>query len=158
MKRAWSGWAGSRRPKEELARGGEPALWKGLGSAPWREGTVLALCLAGSIGALWWLRPKTHRKGLPIAYANGLELLARHGLERAAAATARDFATAVHATYPAVGPAFEALTESYLGQRFGNLQSPGDADHLSALRQGLAHATRGLNRRGSIKNGREVSD
>ncbi|MBW2401907.1 MAG: DUF3488 domain-containing protein, partial [Deltaproteobacteria bacterium] len=78
MKRAWMGWAGSRRPEAGMAHGDEPELWKRLGSTPWREGTVLVLCFAGAIAAVWWLRPKTHRKGLPIAYSDGLELLARH--------------------------------------------------------------------------------
>ena len=125
LKRAWMGWAGSRRPEGERARGAKPAIWKGLESAPWREGTVLALCFAGAVAAVWWLRPKKHRKGLPIAYSLGLELLARHGLRRAPTATARDFAAAVRAAYPAAGPAFEAITEGYLGERFGDFPDPG---------------------------------
>ena len=142
MKRAWSGWVGSRRTRDELARVDEPAIWKGLGNAPWREGTVLALCIAGSLGALWWLRPKTHRNGLPIAYSDSLELLARHGLRRAPTTTARHFAAVVHAAHPTAGPAFAAITESYLGERFGNFPNPGVSDHLDALRRGLARATR----------------
>ena len=154
MRRAWTGWAGSRRPRNEMVRGNEANIWQGLESTPWREGTVLALCFAGSISALWWLRPKAHRKGLPIAYSDGLDLLARHGLRRAPTATARDFAAAVRAAHPAAGPAFEAITESYLSERFGGFPSAGVGDHLDALRMGLAHATRRRKQRRRIKTSR----
>jgi transglutaminase-like putative cysteine protease len=154
MKRAWSGWSTAHKPGDELARTDKPAIWKGLGSAPWREGTVLALCAAGIIAALWWLRPRTHRKGLPAAYADGLEILARHGFERAPQTTARDFAAAIRAAHPAAGPPFEAITESYLGERFGDFTDPVDRHHLAALRESLTHATRAPYRRGSIKTGR----
>ena len=98
------------------------------------------------------MRPKTRRKGLPITYSDGLELLARHGLRRSPTATARDFAAAVHAAYPAAGPAFEAITESYLAERFGGFSSnSGVGQHLDALREGLARATRSPNGRRHIK-------
>jgi hypothetical protein len=154
MKRAWTGWASLRRPEDERTRGAKPAIWRGLGSVPWREGTVLALCLAGAIAAVWWLRPKTHRRGLPIAYSDGLELLARHGLRRAPTVTARDFAAAVRAAYPAAGPAFEAITEGYLGERFGDFPNPGVANQLEALRENLALATRRPIRRRDVKASR----
>jgi len=142
MRRAWSQWAETGSTHRAA-----PAIWQGLGSAPWREGTVLALCFAGAIGALWWLRPRTRRKGLPIDYAAGLELLARHGLRRAPTATARDFAAAVRAAHPAAGPAFEAITESYLGERFGDFRDPAAGDQLKALRESLAQTPRRRPRR-----------
>lgn len=137
MKQAWMAWSSSKRADGTASSGIKTSISTGIGSTPWREGLVLLLCLAGAGGCGWWLWPRTRRRGLPAAYADGLALLARHGLERSPNATAREFAAKVEAEQPVVGPAFSALTESYLGERFGG-RPPGEGDdHLAALRDQL---------------------
>jgi hypothetical protein len=146
MKQAWMSWSRSKRADGTASGGIKTSIATGIGSGPWREGILLALCLAGAAGCAWWLWTRTRRRGLPAAYADGLALLARHGLERSPNATARDFAALVRAAQPVAGPAFSALTESYLGERFGG-RPPGEGDdHLAALRDQLTTSQRGLGR------------
>jgi transglutaminase-like putative cysteine protease len=80
---------------------------------------------------------RRRRGALPEAYGRALRLLARRGLERAPACTARDFAREVGAKLPAAAPAFHALTESYLRERFGGIPAPAPAEDLRALRAAL---------------------
>ena len=87
--------------------------------------------------ALWRLRPRTEHRGLPAAYANALHLLARRGLERAPSDTARDFSDSVRAAIPSAGPAFDALTASYLGERFGGYENSDGPERLKELRAQL---------------------
>ena len=90
-----------------------PAVWPALG---------LAL---GAV-ALWWLRrsgASGRRAGpaatVPVFYERALRLLARRGLHRDAAETARQFATRVAAMSPERGRAFSRLTHHYERARFG---------------------------------------
>jgi transglutaminase-like putative cysteine protease len=136
MKRAWLAWTGSKQANARPAHQEESGGWRGLGDAPWREGAVMVLCVIAAGAAIWWLRPR-RRHHLPGPYADGLALLERRGLTRGAQATAREFATAVAAAHPDAGPPFAALTEAYLGQRFGGIVPIEASKHLAALRRGL---------------------
>jgi hypothetical protein len=80
---------------------------------------------------------RRRRGALPEAYGRALRLLARRGLERAPACTARDFAREVRAKLPAAAPAFHAITESYLRERFGGIPGAVPAEALRALRAAL---------------------
>lgn len=138
MKRAWMAWTGARASRGEAESRRTESTWTGLGNAPWREGVVLAVCGLGILAAAWWVWPRTPRHGLVGAYADGLELLARHGLARSAEATARGFAADVAAEIPTAGPAFAQLTEAYLAERFGGRRAAFADSHLEELRRGLA--------------------
>jgi hypothetical protein len=89
---------------------------------------------------LFWLARRAlrarRRGALPEAYAGALRLLARRGLERGPACTARDFAREVAAKLPVAAPSFAAITESYLRERFGGIPA-GGRDHLRTLREAL---------------------
>jgi transglutaminase-like putative cysteine protease len=141
LKRAWLAWKGARPGNDrKRATGTIATRWKGLGDAPWREGVVLVLC-AGAAGAmLWRLRPDARHRGVPAAYAGALRLLERRGLRRDASATARDFTACVRVAVPAAGPVFEALTETYLAERFGKRTDPSAALQLEELRERLREA------------------
>jgi hypothetical protein len=141
LKRAWLAWNGARPGNDrKRATGTIFTRWKGLGDAPWREGVVLMLC-AGAAGAvLWRLRPGARHRGVPAAYAGALRLLERRGLRRDASATARDFTASVRAAIPPAAPAFEALTETYLAERFGGRTDPSAAVQLEELREQLREA------------------
>jgi len=141
MKRAWLAWQ-EARPGNDRKRATATIFtrWRGLGDAPWREGLVLLLC-AGAAGAvLWQLRPDPRHRSVPAAYAGALRSLERRGLRRDASATARDFTACVHAAIPAAGPAFEALTETYLAERFGGRMDPSAPEQLKDLRERLRNA------------------
>jgi transglutaminase-like putative cysteine protease len=138
LKRAWLAW-GDVRAANDRRRGTATisAPWQGLAGLPWRKVLALVAC-AGTAGALLWrLRPDPRLRGVPAAYAGALRLLARRGLRREASATARDFSARVGAAIPAAGPTFEALTESYLAERFGGRPDPSARDQLKELRERL---------------------
>jgi hypothetical protein len=68
-------------------------------------------------------------------------MLARRGLLRGPSTPARDFASLVRTRVP--GPAadaFDALTESYLAERFGARPAVDDRAALRALAAGLRKA------------------
>jgi transglutaminase-like putative cysteine protease len=138
LRRAWLAWNGPEsggdtreRPREGAWSAARPSL------ARWRE-LALGAALVAAVAAL---RATARRRrapgGLPRAYARALRLLARRGLVREAAATARAFAARVAAERPAAGPAFAALTEGYLAERFGRTPAGSGAEHLAALRAAL---------------------
>jgi hypothetical protein len=92
---------------------------------------VAAMVLLGR-----WLRRR--RRGPPIPYDRALRLLARRGLARAPAATARDFVRLAGARLPAgAARSFAALTESYLAERFGGRLDPEAGERLRELRRAL---------------------
>ena len=75
---------------------------------------------------------------LPPSYARALNLLRRRGLPRKRSVTARDYARQVEARVPeASARAFNALTEAYLAERFGNVTTTGDRAHYEMLRREL---------------------
>jgi transglutaminase-like putative cysteine protease len=152
LRRAWLAW---HTRGEAHERGAEPAhsARRGDFEAPWREGVLVAACAgAAAVLAAGALRRARTGRRLPPAYAASLRLLARRGLVRAPAATARGFAREVTARVsPRAADAFHALTEGYLAERFGGA-APREAErHLAALRAALrAERTRA---RGALTRG-----
>jgi transglutaminase-like putative cysteine protease len=141
MKRAWLAWKEAQPGSDQKrATGTIFTRWQGLADAPWREGVVLLLC-TGALGAvLWQLRPDPRHRGVPAAYTGALRLLERRGLRRDASTAARDFSASVRAAIPAAGPAFEALTETYLEKRFGGRSAASAPEQLKQLRERLREA------------------
>jgi transglutaminase-like putative cysteine protease len=141
LKSAWLAWreargwssAGRERTKERLV--------------DWsfdRELARRALLAAPLAGAAFLLARRVLRRrrrgAVPETYGRALRLLARRGLERGPACTARDFVREVGARVPAAAPAFHAITESYLRERFGGLRAdPANAgrEEVRALRAAL---------------------
>jgi hypothetical protein len=101
---------------------------------------VLVLCTGAAGAMLLLFRPDARHRGVPAAYAGALRLLERRGLRRDASATARDFTACVRVAVPAAGPVFEALTETYLAERFGGRTDPSAALQLEELRERLREA------------------
>jgi hypothetical protein len=74
----------------------------------------------------------------PADYRRALRMLARRGLLRGASTPARDFAHLVRGRVPApAADAFDALTESYLAERFGSRPATDRGAVLRALATGL---------------------
>jgi transglutaminase-like putative cysteine protease len=144
LKRAWLAW---RAARQEHAEAPAPEHRR----APERERLDLSellrpllpwLLVAGvALSGLAWRRRRGDDPSRPpVAYAKALRLLARRGLRRDPATTARAFAARVSAEQPtAVAAAFERLTEAYLAERFGG-RAPGAAalalDKLRASMRG----------------------
>jgi transglutaminase-like putative cysteine protease len=104
----------------------------------------LALCAFGAATGWWWRHRGRSRKAPRVspAYRTALRLLARRGLVRGPADTARGFASAAAKVLsPAGGAAFAALTERYLAERFGGRPPEGLGGQpgacLRALRDSL---------------------
>jgi hypothetical protein len=109
-----------------------------------RELARRALLAAPLVGAALLLARRILRRrrrgALPETYGRALRLLARRGLERGPACTARDFVHEVRGKLPAAAPAFDAITESYLRERFGGIRrDPAHAgrDEIRQLRAAL---------------------
>jgi hypothetical protein len=137
----WSAWRSALEPAPRArpdvpAPPGEPEAhrWRGVL-------LFLALAAAGAAALHRLVRRRGRGRGAPPAfYAEALRLLARRGLARAPATTARGFADEAGAHLPPrAAAAFAALTEAYLEERFG-AATPHRARaraQLAALRQGL---------------------
>jgi hypothetical protein len=125
LKRAWLAWHG--RDSEHApaprhaATGDSTRIWRAvLESRAGRAAIGASLAAAAAAAALLRRRRARHDPGLHPCYARALRLLARRGLVRAPAATARAFTGEVAAALPAaVSAAFAQLTETYLRERFG---------------------------------------
>ena len=102
-------------------------LWAGLGG-----GLVLAVIA-------WRLfRGRARGAPLPQSYARALRLLARCGFVRPPALTPRAFARGLRNKLPSAGAAaFDALTEAYLGERYGGRSAPTGEAELRVLRDSL---------------------
>jgi transglutaminase-like putative cysteine protease len=88
------------------------------------------------LGGRW--RALVQRPPIPPSYARALRLLARRGYERAPGRTPRAFAREIAAKLPASGAAaFMALTEAYLGERYGGRPASGGDAELRTLRDSL---------------------
>ena len=101
---------------------------------------LLAGCALGcvAVGSFLVYRARRRRDPRPATYTAGLRLLARRGLVREPAATARAFSREVgRRLSPAAANAFEALTEHYLAERFGDAGYPAGEVKLRALRVAL---------------------
>ena len=135
-KRAWFAWKAAQPSRPEVAGGTLSGRWRGIAGPP-REALLLAACLCVATAILWRVRGRRGPRGVPIAYGAALRLLARRGLVRQTAATARAFAADVDRAYPAAGPVFSELTEAYLRERFGGRPIEEARSQLIALRRGL---------------------
>ena len=113
---------------------------------PWKVAALLFLtaCASGAATLGWWRRRGRSRntRDVSAAYLAALRLLARRGLVRSPADTARSFASlAATVLSPAGAAAFAALTERYLAERFGGRVAEGVGGqagaNLRALRDSL---------------------
>jgi len=141
LKSAWLAWRSADEPRQTHGASGLPSLDAAF---PWREGAMLGACglAIGALGRTLLLRRRAAHDGPPADYRRALRLLARHGLKRGGATPARDFARRVRAEVPApAARAFDALTESYLAERFGGRPPVDSRIWLSELSRGL-HAAR----------------
>jgi transglutaminase-like putative cysteine protease len=138
LKRLWLAWRGNQRDRYRAESGTVFTRWKQLSELPWRQGVLPMLCVGAAGATLWRVRPRVRATGLPTAYADALRLLERRGLRRAHTTTAREFAAAVRDALPAASPAFDALTEAYLGERFGGRADPSSRRRLTELRERLS--------------------
>jgi transglutaminase-like putative cysteine protease len=140
LKTAWLAW---RSAEDAQKRRTELGLPRFDPSIPWREVAMLAgsaLAVAALVRALRQQRRAT-RDLPPADYRRALRMLARRGLLRGAATPARDFATLVRSRVPAAAAdAFDALTESYLAERFGARPPVDGGATLRALAAGLRRA------------------
>ena len=137
LKRAWLAWHG-RRSESDAPRAAAPArVWRAVLD---RREWVIVLCAGAALAAggtaLWRARRQRAHEAHP-GYARALRLLARRGLVRPDAATARAFARDVASSLPdAAAAAFDALTEVYLRERFGARAAEG-TDALARFEQSL---------------------
>jgi hypothetical protein len=103
----------------------------------WRAAALVLFgaCVCGG-ASVWWRRRRGLSRKRPqasAAYLAALRLLARRGLVRGPADTARNFASAASKVLsPAGGAAFGALTERYLAERFGGRAATGMAGQAGA--------------------------
>jgi hypothetical protein len=139
LKRAWLAWQAARQGERTASADAHaprrsPEWHEALGrAAPWG-----AVALLAALGLGWRRRRSLGPGKLPADYARALRLLARRGLVRDPATTARAFAQTVSAQQPpAVATPFEALTEAYLAERFGGWVHPARGVSLAALRGAL---------------------
>jgi hypothetical protein len=95
-------------------------VWRAaLDRREWVIGLCASAALAAVAAALWRMRQQRAQQAHR-GYARALQLLARRGLVRRDAVTARAFARDVSSSLPATtATAFAALTEVYLRERFG---------------------------------------
>ncbi len=132
----WQAWKGSSDTSDRGSTGERKAPWDTpfWGTAfPDRALALLVfLTAAGFVYRRRRLGPSAAM--LPLAYQRALRLLAKRGWRRDATTSARDFA--MHLAQPlsreAAG-AFERITENYLAERFGKLQSPDLNAELAVL-------------------------
>lgn len=152
LKAAWRGWRAlgsfSVRKLDLPKRRSEE--WLELGDLPLQPLVLLLVGIGVVALAVHWRRaPRRRATRLPRTYARALRLLARHGFVRTPATTARDFARDVEGDVaPAAARAFQQITESYLGERFGAEPTEGEGA-LATLRQALRrHRARARHARG----------
>ena len=144
LKRAWLAWRAAREKQAErgaasphdssLPRSTRPDLGTALQPLlPWLALTGFALARHA-----WRRRRSGDPTQPPAANAKALRLLARRGLRRGPATTAREFAARVGTQQPgAVAAAFDTLTEAYLAERFGGRAPGPSAAALDTLRARL---------------------
>jgi transglutaminase-like putative cysteine protease len=140
VKRAALAWQAARSDNRTAGDRSIFGRFRGLQGAPWREGVTLALCALAAATLLWRIRPRRRERSLPAAYAEALRLLSHQGISRTPCTTAREFSNHVRAAIPAAGAAFEALTESYLRERFGGRTDRAAREWLKEFRRELRAA------------------
>ncbi len=143
IQRAWTAWRKTREQRHDANAQRARRPW----ADAWRDDllAVVPWLLVGAVAlaALSWRRRAGPRHArVPREYERALRLLRRRGLVRGATTPAREFVHMVRAEVPvAASVAFDALTESYLAERFG-----GRPPHLQSMRQ-LAELRDGLRAR-----------
>jgi hypothetical protein len=96
-------------------------------------GVVISL-LCGWRLALGWRRLRPKSRALPPPYRRAQRTLARAGLQREAATSAREFAATVAMTLPEAGAqAFAKITDQYLAERFGQAEPRDLSNELDQL-------------------------
>jgi hypothetical protein len=140
LQSAWTAWRKSREQRREARAQRQARPWADawrddlLGVVPWLSvGAVALLALS------WRRRGGPRHAGVPQQYLRALRLLQRRGLVRGDTTPARAFVLTVRAEVPAAASvAFDALTENYLAERFGERPPhPHSARQLAELRDGL---------------------
>ena len=137
LRRGWLAWRELTNSPAPAA--GVPRAKSGAFEAGWRNPALAAVGIVALVFLLWRMRAARSQTTLPNYYNQALRALSRHGLVRASALGARDFARASSKALPAqAAAAFSRLTESYLTERFGG-RAPADPSlDLRALRQALS--------------------
>jgi hypothetical protein len=136
-----------------LRTGGAPPVPGDAGHAPgtpegrapvWRAPLRVLLLVGLGLGLALLVRTRrSPRARVHADYAAGLRLLARRGLVRAPASTARAFAAQARRRLPRTAArAFDELTEVYLHERFGRAPAGRGHEALAALRHALHGAQR----------------
>ncbi len=135
---AWLAWHRFRKGKDPARPHDEEDPWAVvLPAAPlWG---IAAVILLGGAGLADLRRRRRRRRGrLPPDYARALRLLARRGLVRGEAETARSFARVLAGRIPAdAARAFRSITDAYLAERFGGAEPPPLRHELARLRDSL---------------------
>jgi transglutaminase-like putative cysteine protease len=134
----WLAWHRFRKGKDRTEPPGEDDPWSMvLPSAPlW--GLAAALLLGSAGLADLRRRRRRGRRRLPPDYARALRLLARAGLVRGEAETARGFARVLVGRIPAdAAHAFRRITDAYLAERFGGAPPSPLRHELACLRHSL---------------------
>jgi hypothetical protein len=137
---AWRSWRGRDAARPAAHEAARPGLSEALGGAL-RSPRTIAVVAAGAVLLLvarGLRRRRVDRREIPECYAAALRLLARRGVVRGPADTAREFAGAAHRALPgAAADAFRSLTEAYLAERFGNHPGGSARAELQRLRHAL---------------------
>ncbi len=135
MKRAWLAWRD--REKNATPSSQRPFAWR---DALARRELIVAVgaCAGIAFGTAWLWRRRSHRaENAHAGYRRALRLLARRGLSRHEAKSARAFADEVRDALPApAADAFGVLTEAYLAERFG-ARDASSREALVAFEQSL---------------------
>jgi protein-glutamine gamma-glutamyltransferase len=143
---AWRAWHSLRSSEHREGHPERPLPQQHVALPHWKAAALLflAACASGAatLGWLWRRSRSRNIRGVSAAYLAALRLLARRGLVRSPADTARSFASAAAtALSPAGALAFAALTERYLAERFGGRAAEGlrgrAGANLQALRDSL---------------------
>ena len=139
VKRAWLAWRGARNPQSIPQLPKKSTGWTGIDYRKIRDWLAPAAALVAlSVLSIGLRYRRSQRTDVPWVYREALRLLAKRGIEREPPMTARAFAGSVRRkTSATVARAFDALTESYLSERFGGRTSPTFAEQLNALRNAL---------------------
>jgi hypothetical protein len=137
LRSGWLAWRRWRRDQEAPAPAAAPSATSDDTSII--DPRAVGIALAGVALLLLATALRRTQRGPPILpeYARALRLLARRGLVREPAASARAFAQRVAEEIPQAASAFSALTESYLAIRFGGRDTSNADEELGQLRDSL---------------------
>ncbi len=140
IRSTWLAWRALRDNTSEVTK---VAVKRDENGAMKIDASVEAIVCLGLLVALGYVvlnarRPKKQRSEVPRTYGRALSLLARRGLRRGRAVTARDFAREVAKRLPHENArAFEAITDAYLAERFGQRSPRPLRSECRSLRRGL---------------------